>query len=107
MSSAPFPPSEATPPQRFDWSSLPAKLGPVAGLLFVVALFAVLRPRTFLTTDNFQIMLQQTIAHALGLTQAQISAQTQTVANTEIAASAAPAAVLTGASPRSSHEMLI
>ncbi len=44
-----------------------------------------------------QIMLQQTIAHALGLTQAQVSAQTQTVANTEIAASAAPAAALTGA----------
>jgi hypothetical protein len=44
-----------------------------------------------------QIMLQQTIAHALGLTQAQISAQTQTAANTEIAASAAPAAALTGA----------
>jgi len=44
-----------------------------------------------------QIMLQQTIAHAIGLTQAQVSAQTQTVANTEIAASAAPAAALTGA----------
>ena len=44
-----------------------------------------------------QIMLQQTIAHALGLTQAQVSAQTQTIANTEIAASAAPAAALTGA----------
>jgi ribose transport system permease protein len=63
--------SEDAAPPRIDWSALPAKLGPVAGLLFVVALFAFLRPRTFLTTDNFQIMLQQTAVvgiAALGMT---------------------------------------
>ena len=43
-----------------DWSALWSKLGSVLGLAFVVALFAVLRPRTFLTADNFQIMLLQT-----------------------------------------------
>ncbi|MDQ3622204.1 MAG: ABC transporter permease, partial [Verrucomicrobiota bacterium] len=52
-------------------SSLPAKLGPVIGLIFVVALFAILRPATFLTPDNFQIMLLQTAVvgtAALGMT---------------------------------------
>ena len=66
------PPSlESAAPRRIDWSALLAKLGPVAGLLFVVALFAFLKPRTFLTADNFQIMLQQTAVvgiAALGMT---------------------------------------
>lgn len=56
---------------RFDWRTLPAKLGPLIGLVFVVALFAALRPRTFLTPDNFQIMLLQTAVvgtAALGMT---------------------------------------
>ena len=47
------------------------KLGPIVGLLFVVALFGVLRPHTFLTADNFQIMLLQTAVvgtAALGMT---------------------------------------
>ena len=53
------------------WKALPAKLGPLLGLIFVLALFAFLRPRTFLTTDNFQIMLLQTAVvgtAALGMT---------------------------------------
>jgi len=63
--------SPDTAPRKIDWSSLPAKLGPLAGLLFVIALFAFLRPHTFLTTDNFQIMLRQTAVvgiAALGMT---------------------------------------
>ncbi len=54
-----------------DWRTLPAKLGPFIGLVFVIALFAGLRPRTFLTPDNFQIMLLQTAVvgtAALGMT---------------------------------------
>jgi ribose/xylose/arabinose/galactoside ABC-type transport system permease subunit len=54
-----------------DWSRLWSKLGSVLGLAFVVALFAALRPHTFLTADNFQIMLLQTAVvgtAALGMT---------------------------------------
>ena len=65
-------PSSKTAARRaIHWSTLLGKLGPVAGLLFVVALFAFLRPRTFLTADNFQIMLEQTAVvgvAALGMT---------------------------------------
>jgi ribose/xylose/arabinose/galactoside ABC-type transport system permease subunit len=47
------------------------RIGPVIGLLFVIALFGFLRPRTFLSADNFQIMLLQTAVvgtAALGMT---------------------------------------
>ena len=47
------------------------KLGPLVGLIFVVALFGLLRPHSFLTADNFQIMLLQTAVvgtAALGMT---------------------------------------
>jgi len=44
-----------------------------------------------------QMMIQQTIAHALGIGLMQTSATVQTSTNTEIAASAAPAAVTEGA----------
>lgn len=56
---------------KLDWKALPARLGPLIGLIFVIALFAALRPRTFLTADNFQIMLLQTAVvgtAALGMT---------------------------------------
>jgi ribose transport system permease protein len=46
-------------------------LGPVLGLVVVFALFAALRPRTFFTVDNIQIMLLQTAVvgtAALGMT---------------------------------------
>ena len=51
--------------------AIPAKLGPFIGLAFVIALFGFLRPRTFLSADNFQIMLLQTAVvgtAALGMT---------------------------------------
>jgi len=57
--------------RRADWPALWSKLGSVLGLAFVVTLFAVLRPHTFLTADNFQIMLLQTAVvgtAALGMT---------------------------------------
>lgn len=56
---------------KIDGKVLLAKIGPLIGLIFVVALFAFLRPRTFLTADNFQIMLLQTAVvgtAALGMT---------------------------------------
>ena len=57
-------------------STLLTRLGPLIGLVFVIALFGVLRPRTFLTADNFQIMLLQTAVvatAALGMTMIIIS----------------------------------
>lgn len=48
-----------------------ARLGPFIGLAFVFALFSALRPRTFLSADNFELMLLQTAvvgAGALGMT---------------------------------------
>ncbi len=51
-----------------DWLR---KAGPLAGLVFVVILFALLRPRTFLTADNAQLMMLQTAVvgtGALGMT---------------------------------------
>ncbi|MGH7599356.1 MAG: ABC transporter permease [bacterium] len=52
------------------------KLGPLFGLLFVFILFAALRPKTFLTMDNLQIMMLQTAVvgtAALGMTMVIIS----------------------------------
>ena len=51
--------------------ALLARLGPFIGLIFVFALFALLRPGTFLTVDNMRIMLLQTAVvatAALGMT---------------------------------------
>ncbi len=45
--------------------------GPLVGLAFVIGLFGLLRPHTFLTVNNFQIMLLQTAVvgtAALGMT---------------------------------------
>jgi ribose transport system permease protein len=47
------------------------RLGPMIGLVFVLALFSVLRPRTFATVENAQLMLIQTAVvgtAALGMT---------------------------------------
>src|SRR5260370_22897319 len=63
-------------PKRIDWVSIRAKLGPLIGLVFVVVLFSILRPATFLAVDNFQIMLMQTTVvatAALGMTMIIIS----------------------------------
>jgi ribose/xylose/arabinose/galactoside ABC-type transport system permease subunit len=56
-----------------DWLR---KLGPLLGLMFVFILFAALRPKTFLTVDNLQIMMLQTAVvgtAALGMTMVIIS----------------------------------
>src|SRR6202022_3080760 len=61
---------------KIGWASIRAKLGPFIGVIFVVALFAILRPATFLAVDNFQIMLMQTTVvatAALGMTMIIIS----------------------------------
>jgi len=74
MSTAPA--QELVGPKRIDWVSIRAKLGPLIGLVFVVVLFAILRPATFLAVDNFQIMLMQTTVvatAALGMTMIIIS----------------------------------
>jgi ribose transport system permease protein len=42
------------------------KLGPLIGLAFVFALFAVLRPQKFPTIDNLQIMMLQTAVVGMG-----------------------------------------
>jgi ribose transport system permease protein len=58
-------------PKGIDWAAIRAKLGPLIGLVFVVALFGLLRPATFLAPDNFQIILMQTTVvatAALGMT---------------------------------------
>lgn len=54
-----------------DWSALWSKVGSVIGLVFVVVLFGTLRPHTFLSVSNLQIMLLQTAVvgtAALGMT---------------------------------------
>ena len=63
-------------PQRRRWRTLVSVLGPLLGLAFVFALFAALRPRSFLTVDNLQLMLLQTAVvgtAALGMTMIIIS----------------------------------
>jgi ribose transport system permease protein len=52
-----------TPPSKqrgFGWAGLIGKLGPLLGLILVVVLFALLRPGTFLTLDNAELILLQT-----------------------------------------------
>jgi ribose/xylose/arabinose/galactoside ABC-type transport system permease subunit len=61
----------ATTSKKIDWSAFLSMLGPITGLVFVFLLFAILRPKTFLTVDNMQIMLLQTAVvgtAALGMT---------------------------------------
>ena len=43
-----------------DWVGWLARLGPLIGLLFAAGLFALLRPRSFLTVDNLELILLQT-----------------------------------------------
>lgn len=53
------------------WVQMLARLGPLIGLLFVVSIFAVKVPRTFLTVGNFELILRQTAVvgtAALGMT---------------------------------------
>ncbi len=65
--------AQSTPasPLRAWLPALLTKLGPVLGLVFVVGLFGALRPGTFLTMGNVQLMLLQTTVvgtAALGMT---------------------------------------
>jgi ribose/xylose/arabinose/galactoside ABC-type transport system permease subunit len=67
------PDQTSNPPSRIAKTvrTLLPSLGPLLGLLLVVALFTVLRPKTFPTEANFQIMLLQTAVvgtAALGMT---------------------------------------
>src|SRR5262245_19194124 len=69
--SAPIDRIETAAPSGWDWRSIIAKLGPVIGLVFVYGLFAILKPATFLTTNNLEVMLLQTAVvgtAALGMT---------------------------------------
>jgi ribose transport system permease protein len=63
--------------RKLEWTNLWKKLGPFIGLIFVFSLFGILRPKTFLTQINLQIMLLQTAVvgtAALGMTVIIISA---------------------------------
>src|SRR5687768_3634905 len=54
-----------------NWAVVLAKLGPLIGLVFVVALFSTLRYDTFFTVGNFELILRQTAVvgiAALGMT---------------------------------------
>jgi ribose transport system permease protein len=55
-----LPPGPAAPAKRGGAVGLLSRLGPLIGLIFVLALFSILRPRTFPTVENFQLMLMQT-----------------------------------------------
>ena len=66
----------ASTTKKIDTATILSTLGPIIGLVFVFALFAILRPKTFLTVDNIQIMLLQTAVvgtAALGMTMIIIS----------------------------------
>ena len=68
--------SRTEAPRRFDWSDLLGKLGPLIGLAFVFALFAVLvrvvpGAQRFANAGNMELMLRQTAVvgtAALGMT---------------------------------------
>src|SRR3954467_162190 len=54
-----------------DVRTILAKLGPLIGLVFVIALFSALRFNTFFTLGNFELILRQTAVvgtAALGMT---------------------------------------
>ena len=64
-------PLPAAASRRVGLRGVLTRLGPLIGLAFVFALFAALRPRTFLTTGNLELMLLQTAVvgtAALGMT---------------------------------------
>ena len=73
-------PSEQTPPpapssapaqRRLSWGAVLSRLGPLIGLVFVIALFSALRYDTFFTVNNFELILRQTAVvgiAALGMT---------------------------------------
>jgi len=57
--------------QKTHWSSILKKLGPFIGLVLVFGLFSILRPHTFATLANIQLMIRLTAVvgtGALGMT---------------------------------------
>lgn len=61
----------ATLAKTMSWRNRLNRFGPLAGLGFVVVVFSILRPHTFLTPDNAEVMLLQTAVvgmAALGMT---------------------------------------
>ena len=76
-SNAPLPPLPSPPAApvagrgRMSWAAILSRLGPLIGLVFVVALFSALRYDTFFTVGNFELILRQTAVvgvAALGMT---------------------------------------
>ena len=49
-----------------NWKNALTRLGPLLGLVLVLLLFSILRPQTFLTWRNAEIMLLQTTVVAMG-----------------------------------------
>ncbi|MDZ7288624.1 MAG: ABC transporter permease [candidate division KSB1 bacterium] len=79
-----------------DWLR---KLGPLLGLILVFMLFAMLRPKTFPTADNLQIMMLQTAVvgtAALGMTMVIISGGIDLSVGSAIALSVVVIGVLLG-----------
>jgi len=66
------PPDKQTSAGRVaDWAALLSRLGPLIGLAFVFALFAILRFESFLNVGNIELILRQTAVvgtAALGMT---------------------------------------
>lgn len=65
------PSPELTTPSRFSAGELLGKLGPLIGLVFVMALFSIMAPVSFPTLSNFELILRQTAVvgtAALGMT---------------------------------------
>jgi len=63
--------SPDTPRSGVNWGTILSKLGPLIGLVFVIALFSALRYNTFFTIGNFELILRQTAVvgiAALGMT---------------------------------------
>jgi ribose/xylose/arabinose/galactoside ABC-type transport system permease subunit len=66
-----FPPTPTQPRRQWRIGAVIAKLRPLIGLAFVFGLFAILRPGTFVTWSNMEIILLQTAVvgtAALGMT---------------------------------------
>lgn len=61
----------AEPKTRMNFGRIIGKIGPVLGLVLVVTFFGIMRPKTFITYTNFDVMLTQTAVvgtAAIGMT---------------------------------------
>ena len=85
---------------RLRWAEWLDKFGPLVGLVFVIVVFGLLRPQTFLTWGNFEVMLLQTAVvgtAALGMTLVIISGGIDLSVGANIALSTVAVALLLGA----------